>query len=327
MSPIQCEFAGQVFKQLDRGELSNQWSASSLTLVDFAAARNSGLAEIIDETSGAYPEMTVIGARPIAGTNFKQSVRTKLPGAAFVDFNSGAYRDKGIREVREFQTKPINSRWDVSKLLAESQEDPWEALMADEAEMHIISNFQNVCKQGWYGSQNDPKGFPGAHQIYDTSLTVDATGTVDAQKESVWFLRLTGNNVQFLIGNGMDLDVSAVRIGDAFDADGNPYTAYLQELMGNIGFKISNLRAVGRVKNCTKETGKSITGNLAADLIEKFPVGQPPTHAFMSSGQREAYRKSLITPENPEPRLPTEIQGAQIVVTDSIQAGHALEIA
>lgn len=318
------------FKIHDRAGFSQKWAADRLTLLDIAIINaGNGLAELIDETTGAFPEFQMIGARPIKGTVFKQLVRTALPGVGFRDANSGAVLGKGTHENRQFECMIFDPRWEADKAVADAAEDGAEAVIAEAGAAIMEASFQHLGQQFYYGIGNDAKGCPGLIAIFDaTKRELDATGTTDAQKSSVWGIRRTGDRVQWLLGAGGKFSLSDVRIQDVLDDDGKPFEAYIQGLTSHIGLSVKDIRSVGRIRNLTKEAGKGLSDNLIAQFVaEKFPTGMGPTELWMNKTQREELRKSRITDLVPSPPIPTESQGIPIICTDSIVDGHALEIA
>lgn len=316
----------QQFLVQPREGFSQMWSSDRLTLLDIALINQGGLAELIDETTGAFPELQVIGIRPIRGTSFKQLVRTSNGAVAFRDANQGATRTKPTYENRQFNCHILNPRWEADKAVADSNEDGPEPVIADAAASMLEATFQHIGRQFYYGTSNDSKGCPGLKAIYDTTIEVDATGTTDAQKSSVWGVRATRDQVQWLLGNNGSLNVTPVDLRDIEDADGNKFTGYVQELLAHLGLKVGDLRAVGRIKLLTQQTGKGLTDNFVAQLINKFPTGMGPTHLFMNKTQREQLRLSRVTDLLVSPPIPTESHGIPIVCTDSIVDGHAAEL-
>lgn len=309
-----------------REGFSNRWAADRLTLLDIAIRNGSGIAELIDETTGAFPEIQVIGSRTINGTTFPQRVRSKLPKVGFRHANEGAVRGKGEYINRVFNCHIFNPRWEADKAVADSSQDGAQAVIADEAAGILESAWQHLGQQFYYGLGHDDKGCAGLIAIYDNSrFEMDVSGGTANQRSSVWGLRLNRSQVQWLIGNNGNLGVGPLRLESVLDDNGQPFTAYVQEMLSHIGLKVSDIRSIGRISKLTKDSGKGLTDNVVAEFVNKFPTGQGPTHLFMNKTQREELRKSRITDLLISPPIPTESQGIPIVVTDSIVDGHALE--
>ncbi|HXE53707.1 MAG TPA: hypothetical protein VN541_11855, partial [Tepidisphaeraceae bacterium] len=71
------------------------------TLLDIAKANGSDpIVGLIDETTKAHPEISMVAARTIKGLNYKTWVRTGLPTAGFRQANQGVASSKSTYENR-----------------------------------------------------------------------------------------------------------------------------------------------------------------------------------------------------------------------------------
>jgi hypothetical protein len=307
-----------------RDGFKHQWAEDRLTLVDIALLTGGGpLADLIDETVGAFPEVTRIGMMPIPGVTFDQLVRTKRPTVAFRRANQGATLGRSTYVNREYRCHIFNPRWESDKAVADRSPGGPNPIIAEEAAAVLESSWEHLGKQFYYGLENDPEGFPGLISIYDVdTMEVDATGSTAGEKTSVWAFRLNRNQTQFLLGVDGTLDVSDIDIRDITDDDGKRFEAYVQSLLAHIGMKVSDMRSVGRIKNLTKDTGKGLTDDLIMELILKFPTNQPPDVLFMNTIQREELRQSRVTDLLVSPPVPTSSHGIPIVATDAIKQGE-----
>lgn len=320
---------------------------SGITLLDIAK-RNAGDSEVglIDETAKAVPEVSgihpitkqalpnVAMARPVAGINYKTVVRTTLPTVGFRDGNEGTVSTKSVRENRLVECFIMNPRWDVDVLLAESDEDGWEALLADEADAHMQAAWQQLGKQFYYGTNSTygghAKGFQGLLQAYDASnMTVDATGTSENGCSSVYAVKFGPQSVRWVAGLGGQYEISDPRIGDINDANGNPYSAHIQELKARPGLQVGSQLHVARIKNVTAQTGKTLTSDMLGDLLTKFRVGMRPDAIFMTQRCLEQYRKDLQAVTSSPSRIPTpiEFEGIPLVPTESLSDVEAVNLA
>ena len=143
--------------------LQGQWSADRLTMLDVAIANagDDGLAELIDETAGSFPEFTLLPARPIRGTTYKTLVRTALPEVSFRDPNEGTDAKKGTYTNRQYDCHILDPRWEADRMVAEADEDGPEAVIARAAQDILEASFQHISRQFYYGTGNDAKGFAG----------------------------------------------------------------------------------------------------------------------------------------------------------------------
>ena len=300
------------------------------TLLDIAKANGSdGVVGLIDEATKAHPELTLAAARTIKGLNYKTLVRTANPTVGFRNANEGTAATKGTYENRLFETYILNPRWECDKAVADRYEDGPEAYIALEASAILEAAMQTLATQFYYGTGADAKGFPGLLAAYDaTNMVVDAGGTTAGTGSSVWAVRFGPKNVTWVYGNNGSLELSDVAEQRILDANDNPFTAYVQELLAYPGLQVASLYSVGRIKKLTADTGKGLTDDLVAELLSKFPVGVRPDVLLMtrrSLRQLQDSRTATNATGAPAP-FPTEAFGVPIAPTDAITNTEALTL-
>jgi hypothetical protein len=99
-----------------------------------------------------------------------------------------------------------------------------------------------------------------------------------------------------------------------------------QAIHGWAGLQITNYKAIGRICNLTADSGKGLTDDLIADLLEQFPIGGKPDALFMSQRSQRQLQDSRTATNptgNPAP-FPNEAFGVPIEPTDSIINTEAL---
>lgn len=313
------------------------------TLLD-VAKRNAADSTVglIDEASRQVPEITgmvysrgqmltvpnVGAARTIKGTQYKTLVRTSLPTAGFRNANTGVAASKSNYENRLVECFILNPRWECDVAVANSNEDGAEAYIAEEAEAITAAAMMALGKQFYYGrgTGGDASGHPGLVDAVDSTLVVDATGTTDNTCSSVWAVSFGPKKVQWVLGNEGSLDVSDVRIGDVVDANSNRFSAYIQEMLAHVGVQVGNKYSVGRIKNLTAQTGKTLNDAMIGTLLSKFPVGYMPDALFMSRRSLEQLRASRTATNatGTEAPTPTEAHNVPIIPTDSILDTEAI---
>jgi len=300
------------------------------TLLDIAKANGSdGVVGLIDEATKAHPELVLAPARTIKGLNYKTLVRTANPTVGFRNANEGTAATKGTYENRLVETYILNPRWECDKAVADRYEDGPEAYIALEASAILEAAMQTLATQFYYGTGADAKGFPGLLAAYDaTNMVVDAGGTTATTGSSVWALRFGPKNVTWVYGNGGSLELSDVAEQRILDADDNPFTAYVQELLAYPGLQVASLYSIGRIKKLTADSGKGLTDDLIAELLSKFPVGVRPVVMLMtrrSLRQLQDSRTATNATGAPAP-FPTEAFGVPIAPTDAITDTEALTL-
>lgn len=302
------------------------------TLLDIATMNGSDqVVGLVEESVKAHPELTRGYARTIKGIHYKTLVRTAVPTVAFRNANEGVVATKSTFENRLFETYIMNPRWECDRAVADAHEDGAQALIAIEGLGQMEGAMRTLASQFYYGTGTggDAKGFPGLIGTYDaTNMVVDAGGTTAATGSSVWAVRFGVQDVGWLWGNNGSLTLDPVKEQRVTDGGGNPYTAYVQELLARPGLQQLRSFSVGRIKKLTEDTGKGLTDALLGRLFAKFPVGFPPDVLFMTRRSREQLRASrtATNPTGAPAPTPTDWEGTPIAVTDAILDTEALTL-
>jgi hypothetical protein len=309
--------------------------ANNLTLLDLAKLNSADMAVgLIEEVATVAPETTIIPARTIPGTSYKISSRTGRPTVAFRALNEGTDATKSNFTERTIEAFLLSARVECDKAAANAYIDGAVAYQALEARGVMAEALYKVGQQTIYGTAQDGKGFPGLQALVGTlgSVVVDAQGTTSATGSSVYAIAAGSQGVQYVYGQNTTIDLSAFREGDASDGNGKRFAAYIADLTAWVGLQCSNKFAVGRIKNITADSGKTLTDAKLLDLLRQFPVGVKPTHFLMS--RRSAYQLAIsrsITANTKQEAftgllngLPTESFGIPIIITDSIVDTEAL---
>ncbi len=316
-----------------------------LTILDIAKRNGSdAVVGLIDETTKAVPEVSginpesgiivpgVADARTISGTSYKTLIRTGIPTVPFRNGNEGSTGLKCRYENKLVETFIMNPRWDVDKAIADKSEDGWQVLMADEAGGILEAAFQQLGKQFYYGRNTTygghAKGFNGLIDVVDAGYVVDAGGSTADTGSSVWAVKFGPKAVRWVYGANGSMDPTEVDQRDVRDADGNPYTAYFQEMFMYPGLQVGSARFIARIKKLTEDSGKGLTDAKMSALLEKFPVGIRPDAFFMTKRSRRQLRDSRTATNDTgkEAPLPSDYEGIPIVVTESLSNTEALTL-
>lgn len=308
---------------------------NNLTLLDITKLNGRDLvADLIEEVRTAAPEVDIIPARTIKGISYKIVTRNTLPSTAFRNANEGTDASKSNFTTRLVEAFILSSRVVVDKAIASGYEDGLANLQAIEAAGVMKSALLTIGSQTFYGT-TATKGFPGLQALLaemGNTIVADATGTTANTGSSVYAIQASPQGVQYVYGNGTTIDLSAFREGDGIDSAGKYFAAYVADLTAWVGLQCANRYAIGRLKNCTADSGKGVTDARIADLLSRFPVGSRPTHLLMS--RRSAYQlqisRTMTASTKQEaytgilPGTPTEAFGIPIVITDSILDTEAI---
>lgn len=300
-------------------------AATMPTLLDMVKQRgNDAVVGLIEEVITSVPEFGLLPSRGIPGVTYRTLARVGLPTVGFRNANEGSVESKSAYEQRDVATFIMNPSWKCDKAVADIHPDGPEAYIAMEGSGMTTAAAMTICSQMYYGG--DAKGFQGLSNFVDSSLVIDATGSTPNGGSSVWAIKFGIQDVSLVFGANGNLDLSDVRIGDAYDANERRYTAYLQELLSWVGLSVLSKWSVGRIKNLTIQSGKGLTDNLLSQLLECFPTGHEPDAFIMtrrSRGQLQRSRTATNATGAEAPR-PTEYEGIPIITSESLVNTEAI---
>lgn len=310
------------------------------TILDLAKQRGTDqVVGLIEESILVSPEIRTFPARTISGTSYKTLVRVGYPTAAFRSGNEGSPRSKSQFENRMVECYIIDTQIGADKAIA----DAWEpggaaAYQMIEALGVVEATHRRVGKSTYYGNGavsvaaglGDKKGFPGFVDCYDnTAHEIDVAGTT--AKTSCWAVKLGIKDVHFIVGRNTVLDLLPDwRIQTIDDDAGNPFTAYVNALMGWIGLQVGSTHSLVRAKNIGTDAGTGtygtygMTDKVGQAMLELFPTGIFPDFFIMNRRSRRQLtqsRQPLATgalPTNVIVPLATEIEGVPILITDQL---------
>ena len=311
-----------------------------LTALDIAKMNGRDVSlGLIEENLNAAPEVEILPARPITGTSFKGLVRTAYPSGEFRKLNEGVEPTKSTYVNKTFETFYYDGQMEMDCAVAKADEQGEDHALMLEADGHARGFLLTAGKQVWYGTGTggDADGFPGAVQVVDSNMVVDATGSTADTGSSVYAVCASPKFFELIFGRDGVLTVGEWR-KQSITRSSKEMTAWKNSMEGYVGAAWYSKYAVGRIKKLTADSGKGLTDSLIADLLAKFPVGVMPTHFFMSRRSRTQLQKSrtvalfgqgatkpsagleLIAP------IPTEAFGIPIIATDSILDTEALTL-
>lgn len=314
-----------------------------LTLLDLAKMNGSDrTVGLIEENLNSAPELEILPSRIIKGTNFKTLVRTAYPTTGFRAVNGVTVPTKSSYANKMFETFYYDAQLEVDNAAATADEQGPDHALSLEESGHARAFMLLGGSQIWYGnSAGDALGFPGALQLVDSSLVIDAGGTTATTGSSVYAICANPGFFEFILGQNTILQLAQWRKQSVTRTVGGvtgEVTAWKNSLEGYIGAAFYSKFAVGRIKKLTADTGKGLTDTLLAQLLAAFPVGVRPTHLFMSRRSRQQLQISRTVtlqgnasgnPKGSQGNIaptPTEYDGVPIVPTDSITNVEALTL-
>lgn len=309
---------------------------SYLTMLDLAKVNGSDqTVGLIEENLNAAPEAAILPARTVSGTSFRSLIRTAYPSGAFRAANSGSEPVKSTYVNKLHETYYYDLQLEMDNAIASADENGTEHALAMEADGAARGYMLDIGPQVWYGTGTggDALGFPGAKQIVDSTMVVDATGSTADTASSVFAICAMPKFFELIFGKNSVLEVGEWR-KQTVTRSSKEMTAWKNSLEGWVGAAFYSKYAVGQIKNCTAQTGKGLTDVLLSQLIQAFPIGVKPTHFFMNRRSRQQLQASrsvtLFGQGTSRPNqeviapIPDSYDGIPIICTDSIVSTEAI---
>lgn len=294
-----------------------------LTMLDIAKKNGSDPAVgLIEEALVLAPELGIIPANVRQGTTFKSLHRTANPSGGFRNVNEGVEPKKSTYENKLHEMKYLDHQMEMDVAVAQASEDGEASALSMEAQGHANAATQEVGRQIFYGTGTggDAKGFPGAVQIVDSSLVVDAGGATEDVNSSVYFMQLGNQQARIEFGMNKVFNVAEWR-KQTITRSSKEMTAWKNSLEGWVGMSFINKYAVARIKKLTLLVGLTDTFLYSAlqKLQEKGQNITPEnTVIVMSPRSQNQLRLSRVTALLIAPPLPKDWNGIPIIATNSI---------
>ena len=307
-------------------------------------AKANGVEQVINEASRVHPELIVLPSFPLVGLSVRSVVYTGTSNVtgSFREANEGTADISETSENRDFQCRTAEPRIEEDRGVADRYELGATKWMEAKAARVLNLELLAWCKQMYYGSGNNAKGFPGLIQSHDlTNKVVDAGGTTATTGSSVWLVRaapagdLADDGVRWRFGQGGKMTFDPVQLLPAIDpADSTKkFYKYHTAFTAYPGFQVQSLLTVVRIKKLTADTGKGLTDGLLNLALELFSEGNGPNHIFMSlrSNRQLQSSRTATSPTGAPAPWPNQILGVDgqmipIHVTGAISNTEALTL-
>lgn len=268
-------------------------------------------------------------------SNGDQHKYVKESGAPVVGFraaNAGREWDSSNDTAVTINLKIMDATFGVDQALADTYKKGKEAYIAREAQRALRAAFSGVETQLIDGATDgDSGGFVGIREAatleFGDAMVHNAGGTTATTGSSVYFLRTGLDDVSVVSGHDANL-----RIGETFQQaieEGTGQTkfpAYVTPITGWLGLQVGSIYSMGRIVNCTEDSGKGLTDDLIYEMLSKFPASRMPNLIVMGRRSRKQLRQSRTATNQtgaPAP-MPTEVDGVNIISTDAIGAVEAI---
>jgi hypothetical protein len=115
---------------------------------------------------------------------------------------------------------------------------------------------------------------------------------------SVWMINAGIQGIRMCYGMGSAITMSPWTEQQIVDpnASGKYIPAYVSSMNAWVGLQAGHPKCIGRIKDLTAESGKTLTWSMMNDLWSRFPIGMKPTHVFMSRrSERQLREASTVT--------------------------------
>ena len=173
-------------------------------------------------------------------------------------------------------------------------------------------------------------GFNGLLQFNDYAVQT-GTQVVNAGGsggKSVWLLRWAEDGVAIVAGNEGRIDFSWNDDNPTIiqkTGSGGVYSAYLVSMGGWFTLQVGSTYDAARICNLDGTSGKTLTDDMIADAISRFPAARQPNMIVMNRTALKELRESR-TATNPTGKpadFPAEAFNIPIIATDSLPTNEA----
>jgi hypothetical protein len=326
---------------------------------------------LLEDTITYAPELSTIMGRPIIGTQYKTAHRV-LPTVSFRQPNTGTATIKGSYSQDLKECALIDAQMQADMAVAQAQghgngpEGSVQDILVAEAQGVIRATYITVGAQMYYGTGADTNGFIGINSVTGASnaaknnnpAVIKAGGTTANAQTSVFLIWENMQGAHFIFGNNSGFTMLPEwRIQQVLDANSKPYTAFVNNLQGWIGFAINHPNSVARIANINQTDASgaaNLSDKIVAQLLSYIPLQmRQEVNAMANNGGPTKWGPSLKLLMNPQTAyslqqsrsaalnstggtaitaanelvfasMPTESNGIPIVITDSISNTEAV---
>ncbi len=301
------------------------------TILDVSASDKGSGHDVIVEAIYSNAEVNLFPAVVEDDTSLEVSVMTDLPGGeTFRRPNEGVLPTKTTLTAKKFDMSLVDRRVEVDRdgIYARTKDKP--RFLVNQSVPQASKALSDISKQIIYGKLGDMnKGFPGliAQASVDEGHAIDAGGTTDLT--SVWLLDIRPSSLELVFGSNQSLTMNddwkeetVYLHNDKKPSEGpRRMLAMTNRLFGWVGLRLWNInrvvhiRRIGTTVKANNVAGNTLTSDLMVDAMNLCTdeLGFTPTHILGNGRSFEQLRKSLATPEVPNPARLTAWDGVPIV--------------
>lgn len=307
-------------------------ATTQLNLLDLVARSSSDtVAGLIELVTTSAPEMQVLPVIPRAGTTYKVTRRSLLPGSGFRNVNEGVAKTASTYTQQVVSMNFLDVQLEVDDAIVRGDTGEIGDLLLQEAEAGLRSAVITVGEQVWYGTSADAKGFAGVQSQLTTAFEVTAGGTTNTT--SAYLLYCGADGIHLPVGMDGEIKMGDWTTQQVRDGSSNPYMAHVNSISGYIGLQVIPSTAY-RIRGIEQgNNSRWLTDARGAELLALVPSRYriPQTTpggtglrwfinrsaAYTLQASRSAVGQTAFAAGAFAP-LPTEIQGIPVTITDSI---------
>lgn len=246
------------------------------TLLDLAkstdpSGKAARIVEILNQKNEILDDMSFIeGNLP---TGHQTTIRTGLPGVYWRLMNKGTPESTTSEAQATESCGMLHSRSAADKALAHMAKSV-ESFRLSRAKGHFEAMMQEMAQTYFYGNAGvSPEEFTGLSARYSDTTAENGQnillgGGVGADNTSIWLIVWGEDTVTgiFPQNSKAGLEHEDLGLGDAFDADGNRFRAYLDEWVWKAGLLVADWRYAVRI--CNLDVSALKAKSSAADLFD-----------------------------------------------------------
>ena len=306
--------------------MADAYSTTSDVAIFNDSDLNVGISDLLDDA----PLLAALAARSVSKNVFTYSRKTAAPGVGFRAENDGNENVKATYEQVTVTLGILDASFAVDVAVAESDERGVSAHLAMQASDHLraaLAAMESELVNGGDAAGFDALADQAAGHV-GGSMGTDAAGTTSSSGSSVYLIRNGINDCCAVWGQEGVISIGDTVVQRIAGSSSGTFPAFYTPVSALAGLMIGSTKSVGRIFNITEDSGKTLTDDLIASALSKFPAGRGPDLMAMSRRslvQLQQSRTATSASGQPAP-FPTEggAFGVPIIVTDSITDTEAL---
>lgn len=311
--------------------------ATALTLADWAKRLDPDgsvpkIVEMLAQKNEILEDMLFVeGNLP---TGHRTTIRTGLPDVAWRKLNYGVPQSKSTTVTVDDTCGMLEARGQVDRDLAELNGNTG-AFRLSENSAFLEAMNQSMAQTVFYGDTDvDPEKFLGLVPRFsdigsgapaNAMNIIDAGGT-GSDNTSIWFVSWGEDTVHGIFPKGSKAGIQHedLGLGDAFDANGNRFRAYMDHWQWKNGLCVRDWRYVSRICNIDVSdirTDATAMKNLLTYLIdaeERIQDLNGKVAIYCNRTVRAALRKAIVEKIAPSTLTEEKIGGKRVTMWNGI---------